>query len=99
MLGEREQGGGGHGEFTRIAKSPLPGLCTAGQCVTVKHSGKKSCTQNHRCLFLGGGGSSHDELRELAHEKALEKSVGINNQSCPVLRLSHKRLHSKSPIS
>ena len=40
--------------------------------------------------FGGGGGSSHDELPELAHLKALEKSLGIKDQSCPVLRLSHK---------
>ena len=35
-------------------------------------------------------GSSHDELLELAHYKALDKSLGIKDQSCPVLRLSHK---------
>ena len=33
------------------------------------------------------GGSSHDEL---AHQKALDKSLGIKDQSSPVLRLSHK---------
>ena len=37
-----------------------------------------------------GGGSSHDKLPELAHQKALEKSLGIKDQSCPVLRLRHK---------
>ena len=40
-------------------------------------------------IFFGGG-SSHDELPELAHWKAPEKSLGIKDQSCTVLRLSHK---------
>ena len=34
-------------------------------------------------------GSSHDKLPELAHQNALEKSLGIKDQSCPVLQLSH----------
>jgi hypothetical protein len=36
------------------------------------------------------GGSSHDKLPELAHQKALEKSLGVKDQSCPVRRLSQK---------
>ena len=41
------------------------------------------------------GGSSNDKLPELAHQKALEESLGIKDQSCPVargggVRLSHK---------
>ena len=43
---------------------------------------------NSPMVFLGG--SSDDKLPELAHQKALEKSLGIKDQSCPVLRLSHK---------
>ena len=35
-------------------------------------------------------GSSDNKLPELAHQKALEKALGIKDQSCPVLRLSHK---------
>ena len=43
--------------------------------------------------FLGGGGGSgHDKLPKLAHQKALEKSLGIKDQSCPVLPLSHKAM-------
>ena len=42
-------------------------------------------------LFFGGG-SSHDKLPELAHQKALEKSLGIKDQGCPVLRLSHEAM-------
>ena len=33
----------------------------------------------------GGGGASHDELPELAHYKALKKSLGIKDQSCGVV--------------
>ena len=40
-------------------------------------------------IFWGGGGSSHDKPPELAHQKALEKSLGIKHQSYPVLQLSH----------
>jgi hypothetical protein len=40
--------------------------------------------------FFGGGGSSHDKLPELAHRRALEKSLRVKDQSCPVLRSSHK---------
>ena len=39
-------------------------------------------------FFLGGGWSSHVKLPELAHQKALKKSLGIKDQSCPVLQLS-----------
>ena len=35
-------------------------------------------------------GSHHDKLPKLAHQKALKRSLGIKDQSCPVLRLSHK---------
>ena len=41
----------------------------------------------HQIFF---GGSRHDKLPELPHQKALAKSLGIKDQSCPVLRLSHK---------
>ena len=48
------------------------------------------CTSAFGGVDAFWGGSSHDELPELAHHKALEKSLGIKDQSCPVLRLSHK---------
>ena len=35
-------------------------------------------------------GSGHRELAEPAPQKALEKSLGPKDQSCPMLRLSHK---------
>ena len=42
------------------------------------------------CCFGGWGGSSHDKLPELAHQKVPKKSLRIKDQSCPGLRLSHK---------
>ena len=40
-------------------------------------------------LFCGGSG--HGKLANPAHQKAPEKSLGINDQSCPLLRLSYLR--------
>ena len=37
-----------------------------------------------------GGASGHRKLGKPAHQKALEKSLGIKDQSCLMLRLSHK---------
>ena len=37
-----------------------------------------------------GGGPCHGKLAEPAHQKALEKSLGIKEQSCPMLQLSHQ---------
>ena len=41
-------------------------------------------------IWNGGMWRGHDELPELARQKALEKYLGIKDQSCPVLRLSQK---------
>ena len=48
-------------------------------------------------LERGGGfqcipGSGHGNLAKPAHHKALEKSLGIKDQSCPMLRLPHKAM-------
>ena len=44
-------------------------------------------------FFLGVWGSGHGKLAKLAHQKALEKSLGKPDLpltwSCPMLRLSH----------
>ena len=54
------------------------------------HRGMVITTQfNVLPLTRGGGCSGHGKLAKSTHQKALEKSLGINDQSCPVLRLSH----------
>ena len=40
-------------------------------------------------LLGGGGGSGDGKLVKPAHQKALEKSLGIRDHSCLILRLSH----------
>ena len=45
-----------------------------------------------RSFFLGGGVSDHGKLAKAAHQKALEKTLGIKDQSCPMLQLSHKAM-------
>ena len=40
----------------------------------------------------GGGCSGHGKLAKLAHRKAPKKSLGIKDQRCPMLRLSHKAM-------
>ena len=37
-----------------------------------------------------GGGPCHGKLVEPTHQKAPEKSLGIKEQSCPMLQLSHQ---------
>ena len=37
-------------------------------------------------------GLGHGKLEKAAHQKALEKSLGIKDQSCQMLRLSHKAM-------
>ena len=45
------------------------------------------------CFFLGGGlVSGHGKLAKPAHQKALETSLRIKDQGCPMLRLSHKAM-------
>ena len=43
-------------------------------------------------FFAGGEGSGHGKLAKPAHQKALKKSLGIKDQSCPMLQLSHKAM-------
>ena len=40
-------------------------------------------------FFRGGGCSGHAKLAKPTHQDALEKSLGIKDQSCPMPRLSH----------
>ena len=71
-----------------IPPLPLCGLTLSGDmalCV-ILGTGTLSIA-----LFLGGG-SSHGKLAKPAHEKALEKSLGIKDQRCPMLRLSHNAM-------
>ena len=42
--------------------------------------------------FFWGGGSSHGKLAKAALQKALGKSLGIRDQSCPMPRLSRKAM-------
>ena len=63
---------------------PTPETCL---CLVVVSDYHYVCCSGN-VFFVGG--SSHDKLPELAHQKALEKSLGIKDQSCPVLRLSQK---------
>ena len=57
---------------------------------TTKHQATPQCVF---VFFLGGGGASgHGKLAKPAHQKALEKSLRIKDQSCPMLRLSHKAM-------
>ena len=46
--------------------------------------------------YFWGGVSSHDKLPGLAHQKALEKSLGIKDLGCPGLQLSHKAAWSRT---
>ena len=70
-----------------MSKKEVLGRCMWGTCACLVP-----------ILFLGGSG--HEKLPELAHQKALEKSLGIKGQSCPVPRLSHKavRLHTSHVV-
>jgi hypothetical protein len=44
-------------------------------------------------LFVGvRGPSGHGKLAKPPHHRALEKSLGVKDQSCPMLRLSHKAM-------
>ena len=50
-------------------------------------------------LFFGGGGgrgSGHGKLAKPTHQKTLEKSLGLKDQSCLMLQLSHKALTSNA---
>ena len=38
------------------------------------------------------GGPGHGKLAKPGHQKLLEKSLGIKDQSCPMLQLSHKAM-------
>ena len=44
------------------------------------------------CLFFWGAASAMASWRSPAHQKVLEKSLGIKDQSCPMLRLGHKAM-------
>ena len=43
-------------------------------------------------LVVFWGGSGHGELAKPARQRALRKSPGIKDQSCPMLQLSHKAM-------
>jgi hypothetical protein len=47
------------------------------------------CLQ-HTVIFFGVSG--HGKLAKPAHQKALEKSPRIKDQSCPMLQLPHKAM-------
>ena len=40
----------------------------------------------------GGAGSGHGTLAKPAHQVVLENTLGIQNQRCPMRRLSHKAM-------
>ena len=42
--------------------------------------------------FGGGGVPGHGKLVKPFHQMALEKILGIKDQSCPMLRLFHKAM-------
>ena len=50
----------------------------------------------HSCFFLGGGCSGHGAPATPAPQKAVEKCLGITDQSCPMLRLSHRAMRSRT---
>ena len=47
-------------------------------------------------VFFWGVGSGHGKLPKPAHQRALEKPLGIKDQSCRVLRLSHKAMWQRT---
>ena len=58
-----------------------------------KHGGEKQNKEmnqlreaSYQPILFFSFGPNHDKLPELAHQKALEESLGIKDQSCPVLR-------------
>ena len=50
-------------------------------------------------FFFGGWGPGHGKLEKPPHQKALEKSLGIKDQSCPMLRLSHKASEEERAVT
>ena len=46
--------------------------------------------------FFGGAGPGHGKLVKPAHQKTLEKSLGIKDQSCPMLQLSDKGMWERT---
>ena len=49
------------------------------------------CYDWELCFFWGGGGvPGLGKLVRPDHQKALKKALGVKDQSCPMLRLSHK---------
>ena len=70
--------------------SQLPLSARALQlCDQLQQSYSRSMTSGHGTFFCRGGQATIS-LPELAHQKALEKSLGIKEQSFPVQRLSPK---------
>ena len=59
----------------------------------IKHHCQQCCSFQHSMGLIfwgGGGGEAMISRQSFAHQKALEKSLGIKDRSCPVLQLSHK---------
>ena len=75
----------------KTSKAMYNGMTAVGQF------GSEVADSPSQTIFWGGA-SGHGKLAKPAHQKALEKSLGIKGQSCPMVRLSHEAMRERRTI-